>query len=150
MQPLFYAALALAAGIAAAASLPASLSPLAAAGASAAVWGTMAAGLAAATALAAMTKRAPRAGAAALGLALCFCFGFARGREALLRPHPPAALEQAASALQPRARDRIELAGYLRDAPELLYEGGRPSAVRLDLEAVSVAGAGVDTPLLTW
>ena len=133
MQPLFYAALALAAGIAGTAGVSGTLSAPAAIGASAWIWGSLLLGTAVAAAW--DSRRA----AAALGLALCVALGYSRARNALLRPAAPSALEQAAAELQTHPRDRVTLTGYLRDTPERLYDHGRLSAVRLDLEAASAA-----------
>src|SRR6185312_11547026 len=114
MQPLFYAALSVAAGIAAAAGGSASWGPPAAVGA--------------AVLLVAFRRRRL---AAALGLAFCLGLAFARARWALRQPAPASALEHAAAELQPRPRDRIALSGFLRDTPDALYEDGRLSGVRL-------------------
>ncbi|HET9784649.1 MAG TPA: hypothetical protein VFP94_06805, partial [Terriglobales bacterium] len=137
MQPLFYAALALGAGVAAAASLPVSLP------AAAAAWAAMVLAAAAAWALA----RGRRRGAATLGLALCLTLGYARARRQLV--HPPAAgpLQQWAEAAQSQARARVFVTGYLRDAPTPLYDSGHVGALRLDLEATSLAPSPADATI---
>ncbi|MGH9475773.1 MAG: DNA internalization-related competence protein ComEC/Rec2 [Terriglobales bacterium] len=130
MQPLLYAALALAAGIVAAASGTGTLAPLGI------VWalGTVC-GVAAVAAVLAGRRR----GAAVLGLALCAAVGYGRGLRALQPPARLGALVAAAQELQQQPRARRFLTGYARDRPALLYDHGQPSAVRLDLEATSLA-----------
>ena len=134
MQPLLYAALALALGIAAAASLPVSLpsglaSFLAFATAAAALW--------------ALSVRRRRA-AAILGLALCLALGYARAQRQLQQPPAPGPLQQWAAAAQSQTRSRVFLTGYLRDAPTPLYDHGQVGALRLDLEATSLAASPAD------
>ena len=135
-QPLFYAALAFALGIAGAAYGPVAgtpwLTPLASA------W----VGLAAAALTAALLRSSGdgrRRWAGGLALALCVAAGYGRAGRASGHPPPPTALQQAVAALQPTPRTGLFLTGYLRDSPELLYENGRASAVRLELEVVTVA-----------
>ena len=132
MQPLFYAALAAAAGVAAAAGplgWGAGVPPAMALGATVAV--------AIAAALAAGAGRLKIA--AALALAVCFAAGLVRTRAVLAHPPRPSALQAAVSRLEPGPRDRVWITGFLRDAPELLYQNGQAGALRLDLEAASVA-----------
>ncbi len=126
MQPLFYAALAFAGGIAAAAAGPAWLAPFAV------LW------LAVVSALAAVLLRR-RAAAAVLALLVCAALGGWRARQVLAAPAAATSLERAARRLQTTPRSRIFLTGYLRDTPELLWDRGQPSAIRLDLAAVTLA-----------
>ena len=128
MQPLFYAALAFAAGVGAAAAGPAWLG-----------WFT-GLGAAAACAAAAAAALRRRVGAAAvMALLSCAALGGWRARQALRAGTPASALERAAKRFEPSPHSRVFLTGYLRDTPEVLYEAGRPSAVRLDVAAVSLA-----------
>ncbi|HUX67887.1 MAG TPA: ComEC/Rec2 family competence protein [Terriglobales bacterium] len=136
MQPLFYAALAFALGIAAACFGPAAAAPALAPLSSG--WAVIAAAAAAAL-LVRSSPAAARRPANALALALCLVAGYGRAGLALRRPPPPSALQQAVANLQPTPRTRLWLAGYLRDSPALLYDHGRASAVRLELEVAAVA-----------
>ncbi|MGH9486466.1 MAG: ComEC/Rec2 family competence protein [Terriglobales bacterium] len=140
MQPLLYAALALAAGIVAAASGPASLAPIPV------VWTAVM--LAGSLALAAVWRGRSRA-ATVLGLLLCAMLGY--GRAAALRAHPrvPGLLAQTALALQQQPRRRVFVTGYVRDRPQLLYDAGQASAVRLDLQATTLAASAADPQLRT-
>ncbi|MGH9466722.1 MAG: ComEC/Rec2 family competence protein [Terriglobales bacterium] len=133
MQPLLYAALALAAGIVAAGS--GSIQPVP----PAAAWALTLALAAGAAVLASRTAR--RRTAAALILACCFGLGYARTASAVRHPEAAGVLVQTAWGLQQQPRATVFVTGFLRDRPTLLYEEGRASAVRLDLEATSV-GAG--------
>lgn len=132
MQPLFYAALAVAAGVAAAAG------PL--------QWGAgrsigLQIGAAACLALAAVVAASWRRlrWAAALGLALCFVGGLARTRAVLAHPPRPSALQSETQRLETGPRVPVWITGYLRDSPELLYDHGQPSVLRLDLAVTSIA-----------
>ena len=145
MQPLVYAAVAFACGIGVAgwgwrwARLTLEM-PWAAAGLL---------GLAAVLALGAAGRRR-RGVIAGLGLACCFAAGYARTLAAIMHPPPPSALAQAAAGLEPGPRDRVFITGYARDTPQVLYEAGQSSTVRLDIEAVSLGrGAGARTRAVT-
>jgi competence protein ComEC len=134
MQPLLYAALALAVGIAAAASAPVTLP---------AGWAAAAAMVLAAASVWALA-RGRRRGAAILGLALCGVLGYARTQGQLAHPPAPGPLLQWALAAQSQPRARVFVTGYLRDAPAPLYDGGRVGALRLDLEATSLSAGPAD------
>ena len=56
----------------------------------------------------------------------------------IVHPPPAATLVQAVAQLEPGPRDRVFITGYARDTPQVLYAAGQPSAVRLDIEAISV------------
>ncbi|MGH9487003.1 MAG: hypothetical protein ACRD04_05370 [Terriglobales bacterium] len=123
MQPLLCAALALAAGIVAAAGSPSRFAPPEAAWAAVLMLAALAA---------AALGRGQRHIAASSGPLLCMALGY--GRAAALRQHPPlpGPLARTALALQTQPRRRVFVTGYLRDRPQLLYDRGQPSAVRLD------------------
>ncbi|MGH9483440.1 MAG: ComEC/Rec2 family competence protein [Terriglobales bacterium] len=80
-----------------------------------------------------------RRSAAVLGLVVCLALGYARSSAVLRHPAPKGVLVQAAWQLQQQPRRRVFVTGYLRDQPTLLYDEGQASAVRLDLQAVSLA-----------
>lgn len=129
VQPLFYAALSFAAGIALAAGAPAALRTAA----------LPVALLALAAALVPLLRgRRPR-WLAAVALAGCLALGMARAQTAW-RPPPPDALAAAVKALQTR-RGRVWVAGYVRDDPQIV-----DGEARFDLEAQDIAATN---PLTT-
>lgn len=138
MQPLLYGALALACGIAVAASgsdvwLPHGAAVLLA--------------LLAAAALVALWRERRRT-AAALALGFCLLLGYARASGALRHPHAGGVLVDTAWNLQQQPRERVFITGYLRDRPALLYDHGQASALRLDLQAVSLAASEASRAIL--
>lgn len=134
MQPLFYAALAFAAGVAAAAG------PLQCGAGIPVAWLMgLAATFAVAAALAAASGHLKVA--AALGLVFCLAGGLARARAVLARPPLPSVLQVTVQQLESGPRVRVWITGYLRDTPELLYDNGQASALRLDLAVTSVAAS---------
>ncbi|MGH9519633.1 MAG: ComEC/Rec2 family competence protein, partial [Terriglobales bacterium] len=135
-----YAALAAAAGVAAAAGplqWGAGVPPATLAGATVA--------LAVAAALAAAAGRLKLA--AVLGLIFCFAAGLARTQAVLAHPPRSSALQVAVSRLEPGPRDKVWITGYLRDTPEMLYDSGQASALRLDVEVTSLT-EGESAPAL--
>lgn len=130
MQPLIYATVALACGIAWAGwtGPPAPAVMVAAWVAATALGGT-------ALWLAVRRRRAVAAG---LGLACCLAAGYGRAAAAMAQPQAPSALLAGVAELERGPHDRVFVTGYARDTPQVLYEAGRPSTVRLDLEAISL------------
>lgn len=126
MQPMLYAALAFAAGIAAATG--------GAGGGWALAAGLIAAGwLAAAWARREKPRWRPRVALAVL--LLLVVAGWGRGRARLLHPPPPDSLTRAIARWQHGRRGRVLLGGYLRDSPRLLGD-----YQRFDLQAAYAAG----------